>query len=279
MGILDELKKEAEAQKVSEDAARSDQQDKDEFYLNKTLPALRMLFEKLSELAETLNYLDKEITHQYDIPGVKGFDGLVQGGYKVSSDSSDQIKKVSFTFHCEKQGELVQLIENDKSASSIISYLHQHRIDFKSTKSSSPKSTGVATKLTIKPKVPISFVFSADLDQKCLIMLENNFEVLGTDKHILEIEKVNETFIEKFMAYAIRKETEFLRSKLDDESLEKLRKQLEEQNRQREQELAEADHRRELEEAKAKEEQPVNKLKSKFGQLVDKVKNSEYLHK
>ncbi|NCF11295.1 MAG: hypothetical protein GWP66_11555, partial [Gammaproteobacteria bacterium] len=71
MGILDDLKKEAESKKAQEDQEELVKEERERFMQEVLDPAMRGLFNFSHDLAKHLNYIKPDITVQFRLPGVR----------------------------------------------------------------------------------------------------------------------------------------------------------------------------------------------------------------
>ena len=100
MSLLDDLRNQAEGQRVAEqeDAARSGQRE--QYYSEQMLPRMVKAYQFFKELTEHLNYIKLDTMVEYPLYANGGTHPMRQEGYAVLIDSSKELKQIDVTFQC-----------------------------------------------------------------------------------------------------------------------------------------------------------------------------------
>jgi hypothetical protein len=234
MGILDELKKEAEAaeaEKARDDTVRQQELERSRAEIE---PLMQSLYKYFSELKQHLTAVNKEVAAAYDIRGVGLVEGLQQGQYGVSTERIEQIDK--FTFRCVCAATGVYQV-NQRDAASVASYRDYLRDNGLKAK---VRDTGKDSALfMVEPVVPVVIEFKADYERKAIRLRLRNLKDIGVTRHLLSLDKVNETMMDELAKAVLRTPNKFdetIGNALSNSYKTRIKEQVKEQMRQKLQE-------------------------------------------
>lgn len=204
MGVLDELKKEAEsvsAQKARETTARAETLAQARARLE---PRMQALYKYFGELKQYLQVIDREITASYDFKDAGRIDGLVQGQYMVATEQPEQIQKFSFRCVCAKPG-AVQV--NQADAASVAAYRDYLRDNALQAK---VRETGKGGALfMVQTAVAVVIEFSADLERMAIRLRVRNLNVIGVIHYVLSVEQVTDNLMDELAKAVLRQPNRF----------------------------------------------------------------------
>ena len=241
MGILDDLKNQSEAQKADEVREKQRQADLAKYYQENIHPKMLQLYKFLNELVEHLNYIKKETKVLYPVVPGGSLQQFDQSDYKVTIDSSKEVKHINLRFFCSLKQPLVFELENNERILRYTDVLHSYRIDFDRTDNKDDNYELISAKFKVNGPIPVNVILQGDVQNSEIQLLLNNFEKPGTQKHIFKDRHITEEFIDGLGKYILRENPNFLKLDIAEEEKEKIRQRVQEDLKRRQQELEEAE--------------------------------------
>lgn len=245
MGVLDDLKKEAEAiaaEKARESDERAAALDRAR---QEIAPRLQKAYQYFDELRHHLQLVNREILATYEIRGIGRVDGLLQGQYGVATERPDAVEKFSFRCVCAKPGAF-QVNQKDPAAvTSYRDYLRDNGLKAK------VRDTGRGSALfMVQSVVPVVVEFSADVERGAIMLRVRNLTALGVTRHTLTPEQLDAKLLDEIAKAILRTENKFeevLGISISDTSKVRLKKKIQAAMRQKqlEDELADRTEKRE----------------------------------
>ncbi|NOQ65158.1 MAG: hypothetical protein GQ582_11665 [Methyloprofundus sp.] len=231
MGILDQLREEAEQKKSSEQLALDLEAQRKQNYETRILPKMQQIFKYLQELVEHLNYLEVPVQVENYTTRFSKLGTLAQKNYKISSDDfggfadMDKLMQINLTFLCVGEGEFEYKISGKQAIENEIAYLHAKRLTVK-TKNLLIAHNNETTRFIVKRSIPVRFRFAVDYDNSVIKVIINNNGNFSTYTELWQAEDINEQFLDEIACYLLRKDTKFIKPAISDEQREVLRKKL-----------------------------------------------------
>lgn len=231
MGVLDQLRKEADQKKSSELQQLDQKQQRELTYKKQILPKMQELFKYLQELVEHLNYLDVPVqVENYSLRFPK-LGILAQKDYKISTDGYggfadiDKLMQINVTFFCVGEGAFQYVVHGKASIEKEIAYLHVKHLSAKTQKMPGLNNEEAA-KFIVKRLIPIRLRFEVDYDNSLIKVRINNYANFSTYTESWQAADINGGFLDAVARYLLRKESEFIKPEISDEHREILRKKL-----------------------------------------------------
>jgi hypothetical protein len=204
MGVLDDLKKQAESTKARQQAEEERREALESFCRTDILSKLSDLYTYLFELSEYLNYVKPEIALTYELEGCVSLDVLRQCAYEINVDSRQNMKKIDFDFPCEGDGEPVAFkVEGKKRAEETIQFLRNTGLTFRHKQRRGGQEALVTAQFVVERKVPVRFGFTANLEQGAIDLTIKNFEALRLLKLQVKPDAITEDYLEKLAKYIL----------------------------------------------------------------------------
>jgi len=253
MGILDELRGKAEDIKTSSETEKERLERLHQKYLNDINPKLIQFYNYLHELVTHLNVVNLELYTTYKLPIVGELSDYKQGQYKIVADSDTEMKDIKLQFCCEGRKEITFFLDTRSEVERVEEFLSKNHIKFYCKKEKDQRYNVTSGDFRISPIVPVLFRMTADIDASNIVMSITNFDGLGVRKLVLRPEQITEEFLDAFGSYIIRRESDFLKTKISDLDKQKIRDRIHEEKIVQEQELkrlAEAEAMAELDKRK-----------------------------
>lgn len=265
MGLLDDLKNQADDQRAQEAREKERWEQLEQTYQDEIHPRMVEIYQYLSELVNHLNYLQPETRARYPLLPQGNLCTLFQRDYKITIDSTRQTRNITLTCKAELAEPVRFSLEGKEKV------LHQQEIldsfklrhDRKEYKNNSYELLGADFKL--EGPMNISIYFVGDIETSSVNLFMSNFEQPGVVKHVLKARHLNREFLDKLGSYLLRKDDQFLNLDISDDHKQTIRQMLEQERLRREQEIAEM-------ERQAQEEQNTDKPSRRFMGFFNKDK-------
>jgi len=226
MGVLDELKKEAEAARAREEREKSSTEQERIALERKLLTRLDDLYHYFKEFHGTVSEVNPDIAVNMDVEGFGTLEGLKQGEYKIATDDPEDVRKFMFHFKLIGEGRRELKFANRALAQKQKEYMWNANLRFQVRDTSGGGST-----IVFDPVVPVSFEFAADVEKQAVRLRVKNMPRLGPYTYNYAPEQVNGEFMDEVAKYILRKESRFDElsgNTLSEETRMKLRQQLQE---------------------------------------------------
>ena len=277
MGLLDDLRNQAQTKKAADEEEAARKADREQYYQDKILPRMIKAYQFFNEFVEHLNYINLETIVNYPLLPDGRPQPLRQEAYTVVIDSSKALKRIDFTMEgvldTPVQYEIFGKDAVHKHADRIERYSFRHeRKDRKD-----PTSLEVVSaKFTLLGPLPLKVTVEADIAQSQIIVTIRNFNEPGFTKYNLTVEQFSDEFLDQLGKFVLRKEDRLFgkSEELSEDAKKKLRDRMIVEARIRQQELIEAEARRKAEEAAAKEKTAKEQIKRVVNTQVVKGKES-----
>ncbi len=268
MGLLDDLRKQSTALKQSQEEDAAKQAELQAIYKAKIHPAMTTIYTHINELIEHLNFVKPTIKAPYTLTasGIKR--NLTQGGYKISTDSSEEMKQIILIFHCTDEENIEFEVDNGKNIEKHIEYMQRYKLQFTSQKYRDDTHEISFAKFNLESKVKVTILIEGDMQNSCIHFKFNNFQGLGLLKREVQAEQITEDFLDEMGKYLIRESHDFMKLDLSNHDRQRLQQKVRREALRRKMEVLELERKQRALEAEQK-----NK-KSLFG-FMDKPGNKK----
>lgn len=203
MGLLDDLKKEAEEakRKQLEETQSKIQSLNQNFVL--VQGKLAQIYRFLHELVNQLNVVQLNVPRSYYIGSFGQVDGMRQTDYAVATknitiDNRDFIKEIHLRFKCVTDQELKVVKESAAAVEQFRDYLWRNNLKFDCHEIRNPRGYVEKGEFTLSSTILVNFVVSADFDQAKIKIASRNFELLGISEFIYDAEEIDEALLDEF---------------------------------------------------------------------------------
>jgi hypothetical protein len=228
MGILDDLKKEAEQKKVREGEESQLREERERFMREVLDPAMRGLFNFCHDLAKHLNYVNPDINAQYRIPGVRNVQDFKQGEYFVEDYHEGRF---TFRFVCSNKQKYRIQTNTDADLERIKDFLWRRGLRYQS-REYFDSSYNKAGEFHVEGRVQIDLEFAARQESQSIEVKISNYGDFETMTVSVDPVDVDERFHDELGRFVMRQPNRFLdynKFKFTDEQRQQLRQQLREQ--------------------------------------------------
>ena len=224
MGILDELKEQAEAEKArlaSDSEAELKRISDTEGAL---LPKMRAMYEYFTEFQNYVGVVKPEVDVNLNLLKVGVVTGLGQEDYQLSTGDREKITSFRFRFICTKKGVAQVAIDDAGQAGLFKDYIREHQLRAKVR----PNDKGGSI-FIVDLTIPANISFHIDVEHAKLILRMRNFGTMGVTQHSLTTDQVNDTFLDELAKAILRKPSrldQLLGNALTDTGIMKIKKQV-----------------------------------------------------
>ncbi|MDH5181217.1 MAG: hypothetical protein OEZ39_04630 [Gammaproteobacteria bacterium] len=226
MGLLDELKKEAEAKQSRQQAEKQRRAELEAHSRAVVLPKLAQVYGFLSDLLKTVDVLQPDTRVTYKISGYGPLENLLQGGYELKADSRDNMTHVSLYFECLGKGKFSFTVHDKSNVDRQKDYLSEHRLSFYTREYRDDRHTVTHALFTVEEKVPVTFDFRLTEDLNTIKLTVRNFDGLGRHLYNLEPEDIDDEFLDELARYLLRHTAEFLKLEISEDDRNNIRQRL-----------------------------------------------------
>lgn len=204
MGVLDELKQQAEKAQAKLQQQQASQEGQHAVIERRLMTRMDDLHAYFKEFQQQLNLVNPEITGDFYITDLCTLKNLRQEGYQVTSDSSDGVRK--FTFHYVRAGRGLREVRlpNKLIAEQKRENLWRYGLKFK-LKEYSPNRCA----LLIEAYVPVSFEFEADVERAAIRLKVKNKPMPGISTYTYDADQIDAEFMDEVAKYVLEKPNRF----------------------------------------------------------------------
>ena len=236
MGFLDDLKNNDTG---TGPAGRSDEGNAE--FVAAAQPAMRALHEYLQQLANHLNNATADQAFAYDIEGYGSLSALKQNKFVVSVDDENLIQTCVLRYCCSRPLGVEFYQPNKEAGERQQQYLWKHKLRF-----SSRKMTDERWLFELESYVPVTFEFIVNAGRQIIQLKVTNQDSLGTVGYSYHTDDINPLYLDELAKYLMHKRSRFHELSGDvvpDDTLAKLRQQVEQRKLEREAELGASEKR------------------------------------
>ncbi len=240
MGVLDELKQEADELKVREDVAQETTQADTDCVRRKLEPKMKALYKYFKEFNEHLNVVSPDVSGDYLLDGLGTLTNLRQGDYKVATEDPKSIQKFTFHWSCSRPGR-----QEFKVANPILAEKHREtlwNVNLRFNKRDLQNGAGAV--FVVEAYVPVSFEFESDPITNAIRLRLKNLGALGIINHSYPPDKINSELMDELAKCVLRRPNcfdELSGEKMSDTLRQRIRESVEKEREQRNTELHIAD--------------------------------------
>jgi len=236
MGLLDELKQQAENLKSVEDEAGDAPQADTEAVRRQLAPKMKALYKYFNEFNDHLNVVTPDVTGDYLLEGLGTLTNLRQGDYKLATDDPKSLDKFTFHWTCSRQGRQEFKVANPIIAEKQRETLWNYNLKFNKR----DLQNGAGAVFVVDAYVPVTCEFEADPVKNVIRLKLKNLGALGIINHSFPPDKVNEELMDEFAKLVLRRPNRFDElsgEKMSDTLRQQLRESVQKEREQRNTEL------------------------------------------
>lgn len=211
MGLLDELKQQADALRLKQQAS---QEERSQSVL-RAHAKLKDALHYWVELFNSLNILKPAIARSYYLDsGAAGFDNLMQSDYNVNGhhvtrDHRDYIDAVALRFRCIAERKVTIEKQGDRLVQQTREHLWTNNLRFEVKEIRNERGYLERGLFTLNCEVPVMINIAADLENSHIKIITANFETLGKYEYYYDYDEFGNQIMEEIAKAIIGKPNAF----------------------------------------------------------------------
>lgn len=261
MGLLDELRREADSRKSAAEKEQERLERLTSIFREQLSPRLLQAHRYFHELATQLELLNTDVRAPYTFPGCDETVILRQRGYSARGDTdhvTKETREAKIQFECINDTPLVFTLEHHSEIAKTESFLHEHGIVYNCHKLKGDRYEVVAAEFHVTPRFGAAAQLNADISNACIQLYLVNVEGFTTRRIPLRPEQITESLLDDLGNYLLRRTQDFMKLELSDEARRKIQEQLAAARQQEEAALAGAESDSQRHELDQKETRRLN---------------------
>ena len=232
MGLLDELKKEAEAKQNLDEAEQKRRAAMEARSRESVLPKMAQIYGFLSDLLKQLEIIQPDTRVAYPMVGYGSVENLHQKDYKLKVDSRENMTHVSLVFNCVGKDKIHFDVAEKLHVERQKDYLNEHHLSFYSRDYRDERHTVTHSSFTVESKIPVLFDFRLAEDLSTIELTIRNFEGLGKHRYTLDPQMIDGDYLDELGKYLLRMNNDFLKLDLPDDFRDSIRQRLDSDSKQ-----------------------------------------------
>lgn len=204
MGVLEELKQQAEKVKAEREVQEKSEQGRRSALDRRLLARINELYGYFREFQEQLNVVNPEIVSDFYVTDLCTLKGLRQQNYRITTGGNGELRKFTLHYDCVGRGIKEVRFPNLALAEQKKDRLQRCNLRFK-LKQHSPSRCS----LLIEPLIPVAFCFKVDTERAAIRLKVRNKPTLGSSSYTYEADELNAEFMEEVAKYVLDKPNRF----------------------------------------------------------------------
>ncbi len=272
MGLLDDLKKEAEKKEAEQRQEGTELEAREAYYEQHIKSAMRRAHDYFMELVDTLNTVAPDVTAPYPVDPVKGAPlGLKHGRYIFRSDEQDDPRKLIVACDCALEERREFYVQTKAAVKRYADLLESHRFPHYTKNELSSSHDVVNAHFILEGPLRLQIRFIASAEDKCIYVDLLNLETQPEKRYKLPPEKLTEALLDRLARMLMHEETQLIETRVSDETRAQLRRKLEEERRLMAAEQAKADAAIEAERRAEEEARLINRARRSVAGGIKKI--------
>ncbi len=233
MGILEDLKKEADSTRLANQQAELRQAELERIYQIGIRPAMLRIHAYLLELVEQLGILSWPVLVSFDFPGIGKLDNLEQTNYHISIDSHKEPKLISLTFACAAPQERRYSITSKSAGSEACQFLTSQKVLYSDWAVRDSNQEVIGTVIQCKIHVWVNLAFKVDKAAEGIRVTMHNVDGPSEKSFFEPYKSIDDQWLDRLGHFILRKNESFGKLPMSEEQRIKLRILVEEQKKNR----------------------------------------------
>lgn len=229
MGILTDLKKEAEALQQMRKLQSLAQEEKEQSVRETLSPSLCAMRDYLKDLVEQLGVVDTATFASLPFKDFGQLTNLKQEGYELVSEGVDTPTSVSLYFTLRSNEKYQFDIPAPDNLQQKLEEFKAFGIKIRHAELVKTKQNGQRARIVLNGYVPVEITFKPDYDAGVIALAIRNFDQLGTRYYKLNPEQIDDEFLDEFSKYLLRMDNKFLKHEVSTAYRKRLRQRIAEE--------------------------------------------------
>jgi len=201
MGVLTELKQQAQSILHKEDAHSENQESLHELQRSRVIDSLRNIYDYMHELLDQLHLVKPVILVNYQFNDELNIDGLEQKNYEIHVRSSYDDDVVGFLLKLEQKEHISLSLDSSQSNQDYI----------RSIKNAGCLIAEQSTyNLELQGMIPVRIYFKSNFQENRIYVIIDNYLSIGSQQYSIKTETINEELLNEFGNLILRRESSFI---------------------------------------------------------------------
>jgi hypothetical protein len=213
VGILDELRREAESKKQASVDDAELQQRREKTYQQILLPTMQKMLKSIQEVLEILPQLGPVEVENYSVKRPE-IGKLLQGEYRINTDGRSgfeelsKLRQINLSCRLKGTGSYQYTIIGRLAAETELEFLQARNMKVETT--SKTDANGVLTMTFAVPRdIPVWISFVVDHDNSTIKFSEYNQENFSSSTQTFPVTSLSKEWIDEFLRFLLRKDNKF----------------------------------------------------------------------
>jgi hypothetical protein len=228
MGLLDDLKRQAEKSRLEKELEEARQAELVRVYRTNICPAMLNIHSYLHEL---IGLLTTPVLASFDFPGIGKVENLEQGNYNILIDSQREPKLITLRFDCLAKEERRYTVTPKSAADDARQFLTDHKVVFSDWAIRDGIRQSMGLVIQCRLRVPVELAFEVDIEKGGIRVVSYNFGELGEKSFFSRHESINADWLDKLGYYILRQGEGFGTLSLSEHERTRIRELVKEQKR------------------------------------------------
>lgn len=223
MGLLDDLRREADRVREEREAEETRQAELERIYRVAVAPRLIEIHRYLTELLDHLDTVCWTVDTTFSIPGIGRIEGLNQGNYSVHIDSHKTPKRVRLLCACLAGEERTFSVDVQK-ADELRQFLLANQAFFTEWPQRDGMGKIKSMMFQAKVRVRAELSFEADIRGSRILVASHNFEGVTDREYWFGYATIDENWLDGLGNYVLRKKLVLGGQEMSEEARDRLRR-------------------------------------------------------
>jgi len=237
MGILDDLKKEADRLQDEQDTEQGSETRLEQRYQEVAKPLMKRIATYLCEMAEQLKVVKLPVPVAYDVPGIGLVKELNQDNYRVYLDSREAPRKIAFQFACTSGSVNKYTVTPMTAADEARQFMDKQQIHYSEWGVRDGNDKLIGAHFECQMQIQVKLVFTVDMENERLVATSINRHGLTIKHSNFGFNSVDDEWMDELGHYILRKTEQLGVLDIPDSVREEIQKKVMEEQRRREEEL------------------------------------------
>ena len=231
MGILEDLKREANNSRTERERAGLRRKELDKVYHDGICTSMLKIHNYLRELVEQLGLLEWPVVSAFNFPGIEKIDNLSQTNYRITIDSHNEPKLINLCFECAAHEEHTYNVMPKSAGDEACQFLATQKVVFTDWAIRDIHHNVIGTSIKCKLHVCAGLAFKADIGNEGIRVVSYNFEEPGERSFHSHYYSIDDHWLDKLGRYILRKDGSFAMLEISEEQRKQIRKLVEEERK------------------------------------------------
>ena len=254
MGILDDLKKEADRLQDEQDTDLGKEALQDQRYQEKAKPLMQRIAAYLCEMAEKLKVVKMPVPVAYDVPGIGLIKELHQENYRVYLDSREAPRKIAFQFACASGSVNKYTVTPMTAADEARQFMDKQQIHYSEWGVRDNQDKLMGAHFECQMQIQVKLVFTVDMENERLVVTSINRHGLTIKHSNFGFDGIDDKWMDELGHYILRKTEQLGALDISESTRQEIQQKLKEEQLRREAELGIPDDKSQPEKNEQEEE-------------------------